>query len=474
MPARTMQDCPRELQLAIFTLLPSGDLLSLSLVSKNLHGFVEPLLVADIHLEWKKQPDHKLPPVAALLRTLLERPYLGQHCLKLRLTGMGFKTHPRGTDEEPPALPVSVLPLPAAAEHIRVIEAPGADNWLEELQAGAVDALVALLISMLPNLISLELGPNFTLESACLGKFLRHATTCVGNRSRWLPKFPSLKHVVFAGRTNEFRHCDFNNAADVLPFFYLPSLQTMSVSIDNPVTWTWPHSDSAMPLLTSSLTSLELFRLRETRLEHLLTPLKSLKKLHWHWFYQEHLDSHASTDIVALDVMAHALCQVHGTLMELTIEADTEANELYGEYEDPDVQTRGSLRGLAQLAQLKLLRIPWAFLIGLSPEEAPGKITHLGASLPSGLEVLVLTGELLSVENFDWHDGVIVGAMDLLLAEEQASLRLPPNLKRIILPLPLYVGTLLPELQTRIDELSAQSGIKLELENIGEDGSIDE
>ncbi|CAH0020348.1 unnamed protein product [Clonostachys rhizophaga] len=438
MPARTMQDCPRELQLAIFALLPSGDLLSLSLVSKSLHSFVEPLLVADIHLEWKKQPDHNLPPVAALLRTFLESPYLGQYCLNLRLTGMGFKTHP------------------------------------VELQVGAVDALVALLISMLPNLISLELGPNSTLESACLGKFLRQAITCVGNRSSWLPKFPSLKHVVFAGRTNEFRHCDFNNAADVLPFFYLPSLQTMSVSIDNPVAWTWPHSDNATPPLPSSLTSLELFRLRETRLEHRLAPLKSLKKLHWHWFYQEHLDSHASTDIVALDVMAHALCQVHGTLMELTIEADTEANELYGGYEDPDVETRGSLHGLAQLAQLKFLPIPWDFLIGLSPEEVTGKMTHLGVSLPSGLEVLVMTGELLSVESFDCHDGVIVGAIELLLAEEEAPLRLPPQLKRIILPLPLYVYTLLPELQTRIDDLSAQSGIRLELENIGEDGSIDQ
>ncbi|VUC37275.1 unnamed protein product [Clonostachys rosea] len=473
MPARTMQDCPSELQLAIFALLPLGDLLSLSLVSKSLHTFVEPLLVADIHLEWKKQPEHNLPPVAALLRTLFERPYLGQHCLHLRLTGMGFKTQPRGTDEEPPALPVSVLSLPAAAEHIRLIEAPGAVTWLEELQAGAVDALVALLVSLLPNLVSLELGPNFTLESARLGKFLRHAITRVGNRSSWLPKFPSLKHVVFAGRTNEFRHCNFNNAADVLPFFYLPSLQTMSVSIDNPVTWAWPHSDNATPLLPSSLTSLELFRLRETRLQHLLAPLKSLKKLHWHWFYQEYLDSHASTYVVALDVMAHALCQVLGTLVELTIEADTEANELYGGYEDPDVKTRGSLRGFAQLSQLKLLRIPWAFLVGFSPEEAPGKMTHLGASLPSGLEVLILTGELLSVENFDWHDGVIVGAIDLLLTEEEASLRLPPTLKRIILPLPLYVGTLLPELQTRLDELSAQSGIKLELENIGEDGSMD-
>ncbi|CAI6100952.1 unnamed protein product [Clonostachys chloroleuca] len=323
---------------------------------------------------------------------------------------MGFKTHPRRTDEEPPALPVSVLPLPAAAEHIRVLDAPGADTWMEELQAGAVDALVALLISILPNLISLELGPNFTLESAHLGKFLRHTITRIGNRSSGLPKFPSLNHVVFAGRTNEFRHCNFNNAADVLPFFYLPSLQTI----------------------------------------------------------------HASTYVVALDVMAHALRQVHSTLVKLSIEADTEANELYGGYEDPDVETRGSLHGLAQLAQLKFLPIPWAFLIGLSPEEVPGKMTHLGASLPSGLEVLVMTGELLSVESFDCHDGVIVGAIELLLAEEEAPLRLPPKLKRIILPLPLYVGTLLPEPQTRIDDISTQSGIKLELENIGEDGSIDQ
>lgn len=97
--------------------------------------------------------------------------------------------------------------------------------------------------------------------------------------------------------------------------------------------------------------------------------------------------------------MAHALHQVHSTLVKLSIEADTEANELYGGYEDPDVETRGSLHGLAQLAQLKFLPIPWAFLIGLSPEEVPGKMTHLGASLPSGLEVLVMTGELLSVES---------------------------------------------------------------------------
>jgi hypothetical protein len=457
MASKIFTDFPEELRAPVLRLLSFRDLVSLSFVNKDAQALAEPLLYADISLTWAW--DH-LPALAPLLRTLLERPDLAQHVHRLHLDGTEYTEKFSKKDIEPPALPVSCLPMTKAYAKIQSTGVPLSGRWADELKAGAADALVALLVSMLPNLKCLHLGPNFTVENHCLGHMLRCALKQDSDRNGInLPGFTSLSHVTLSRRTNEWRHKKVNNATDVLPFLLLPNIKSLSISIDNPKDSSW-----SVPQANNSITSLELFRLRESRLELLLSPLRSLKTLHWHWYYQESIDSHASGPVIELTTMVTALSNVAETLTNLTIEAETNPDVLGGDYEPPAVEPRGSLRGLSKLQKLETLHLPWLFLMGPSPQSTTETAGALGELLPPNIEVLTITSELLDYEQFEWEDEVFMRGIRAALQNQKAMASLP-KLKRIILPVPCYGGGTTEEIQAELQELSDLSGIKLQSED---------
>lgn len=453
MAPKSFMECPLELRLSILDYLSFDDVLPLTLVSKDFHSLAEPRLYSDIHLSWTR--DH-VPPLVPLLRTIVRKPGLGQAVRSLRLDGAGFNTSFTQFKNGPPALPTSALP-DSAAEHIRSIGIPQAENWAKELQDGSVDALVALLVYYMPHIVSLHLGPNFTIRNFRLGEIFRCALKTDGREdSSHLPKFRSLSHVVFPPRIHESYHRAVNNAADVLPFFYLPAIETLSVSVDNP--GNWPS------LLTSShVTTLELFRLRETGLGRLLGPLTSLRKLHWHCYYQGDLDTHSSKSFVDLDITVEALRRTEDTLEDLFIEADTHPAILHGEYEPPGLDIQGSLRGLETFAFIRNLRLPWTFLLGPSPETAAERAMSMVDFLPRNLEMLHLTSDLMDHEQDYWCDEIIVEAIGSSLGNRR-KLDSLTKLKRIILPVP-FEWSMSEELRLKLDQISADSGIGLASED---------
>lgn len=456
MAPKSFLDCPGELQADILRLLPFPDLVSLSLVSKNARSLAEPLLYADISLTWTW--DH-LPGLAPLLRTLLEKPGLSHHVRNLHLNGTGFTKKFNHANVEPPALSVSALPLESASARIRSTGVPHAQQWVDELEAGAADALVALLVSMLPNLACLHLDANFTIVNTYLGHLLRCALATDSDATKVdLPKFPHLRQVTFSRRTHEWRHRNVNNSADVLPFFFLPNVRRLSISIDNPKEFAWPTARTPAPI-----TSLELFRLRETRLGPLLSRLRSLRALHWHWYYQENIDSHAGGPVIQLNAMAEALSHVADTLTDLTIEAETAPDILGGEYEPPHVESQGSLKALGKLTNLRTLCLPWLFLMGSSPLAAVESAVGLGELLPPSIEVLTMTGELLDHEQFNWQDDIIVQAIESALGNQNAMSQLT-KLQRIVLPIP-FDDSMSEETRARLQQLSDRSGILLDSED---------
>ncbi|PNY28622.1 Uncharacterized protein TCAP_01444 [Tolypocladium capitatum] len=443
----SLLDWPTELQLSILDLLSFTDLLSMSVVDKHFRILTEPLLYSKIEITWARE---RTPPITLLLRSILDRPELSGHICSLRLDGEGF-TKKNHEINEPPALPVTTLPISKASEIIHSTGVPQAKLWVDELQSGTVDAIVALLLSMLPNLTFLHIGPNFALESRLLGKMLRCAL-CESSEEYRLPAFRSLHDVTLSRRTNEYRHRNISNTADVLPFFYLLDVRCLSISIDNPTEFVWPvHAPTP-----SSLTSLELCRLRETRLEPLLSVLNGLQKLHWHWYYQPDLDRDVSKHVIELDTMAEALCHVGDTLTDLTIVAETCPELSAGCYEPPELEMRGSLGGLAHLGQLRRLCLPWAFLMGFSP--SAGK--QLGDALPENLELLILTADLMDHEEWVWDDDSIVRATKSGLENQTRSFL--TNLHRILLPIPIFRGDMTEERKAELSQIGAHAGVGLE------------
>jgi hypothetical protein len=344
-----------------------------------------------------------------------------------------------------------------ALERIRSTGIPCVEDWEHGLQDGAADAMVALLVTMLPDLASLHLGPNFAIETTRLGAMFRCALQMDGQTgSKTLPKFQSLSQVSLRRRLRPWRHPEANNTADVLPFFSLPSIQDLSISIDNPKSWPFD-------LHVSGVVSMQLFTLRETYLAKLLAPLSALQKLHWQCHYQENIDSHASKPFIDLNTLVKALHNLRKTLVELSIEASSAPDVLRGEYEPPEFQVKGSLEGLQSLEHLKSLSLPWSFLFGSSPDVAVANASSMTEVLPRNLEALTLTPDLLDDEQHDWQDSVIVEAIKVGLGRAE-SLKHLPNFKRVVLPIP-FDSEIDEELKAELEGFSREIGVSLESED---------
>lgn len=443
MAAKSLTDWPGDLLLSILDLLSFTDLLSMSMVNQYIRALARPRLYSTIETIWAS--DH-IPPVTLLLRSILDRPELSGYVRNLRLMGHGFKENPE--IGEPPAFPIATPLISKGSKIIHRTKVPFAKLWIEELQYGTVDAVVAVLLLMLPNLESLYLGPNFTVKSRLLGKMLQCAL-CEPLEEYQLPIFRNLRLVTFCRRAKEYCHLDISNTADVLPFFYLPKIQCLSISIDNPAEFIWPAHSPA----PSSLVSLEIYRLREARLVPLLSVLKGLQKLYWHWFYQPDLDSDVSKDIVRLDTMAIALNQVRNTLTDLTIEAETRPKLSAGYYDPPPLEMRASLDGMVYMGKLRRLCVPWVFLMGFSVPSAK----KLGDSLPLSLELLILTADLEENEEWEWDDDSVVSAIRSELEIRTVS----TNLRRIILPIPLDSGKMTDERRKELGHIGANAALDL-------------
>lgn len=399
-------DFPTEVQLAIAELLPLCNLSTLSMTSKRLRRLTEPLIYSSIRMAWTLQ-DH--PNTMLLLRTILDRPELGSHVRRLKLDGEGFlKPSRQWIPQNPAALPnivsLQVEKLSRAANSAGVEESTS--SWVHEVQSGSPNAVVALLLSLLPNLEWLSLSCNWTNEIKYIGLVFRSALckTAMDGLPPRSPAYESLKHVELAPRVDTDNFLDPENTLDALSLFYLPNIEHLSVCIDNPIEFSWPCSTPPNPLL---LTSLKLDRIREIRLAPLLSALKNLRKLHYHWFYQPDMDPKVSNRIVRLDKMAVALAGLEDTLTELEITGETQPALSWGLYDSPNITLQGSLDQLSRLHRLKRMQVPWLFLMGMT-ESFPGRIDF---NLPPNVEDLALPGDLFEVDSNEWDDEMIISAL---------------------------------------------------------------
>lgn len=396
MAAKSLLGCPEEVRLAIIELIPPSDLAALSLACKDLQRLIEPYLYSRINITWSYNTQ---APLMLLIRTLLDRPGLGRFVRVLRLDGDDFYNPDGESEYEPPTLPPCPLPLSKFLEAVTNTGVlPIVDEiWTTQVQAGKGDATTALLLSMLPDLTCIHLGPNFTVQTRFLGKMLRFILCERPERFQSQRMFQNIRKVTLSPRANESTDLTTNNANDVLPLFYLPSVEHLSLSIDNPDTFTWPSKE---PPEATSLSTLEVFRLRENGLEELLSSVKGLKKLRWHWFYRPDLDQAASTEVVDFNVMNKALSHARETMEELEIIADTHPAISWGDFEPAGVDLRGYL-DLTNMNRLRKLSVPWAFMVGFEPSE-PSKCLEM--MLPQKLEEISFTRGLVGTGEWEWDE----------------------------------------------------------------------
>ncbi|RSL78310.1 hypothetical protein CEP51_008325 [Fusarium floridanum] len=447
MIAKSLPDCPHEVQLAVIESLALPDLAALTLTSHGLGQLASPLLYAHIRMEWTLSCH---PPVFLLLRSLLENTKLCTHVQSLNLAGIRCKL--------PNTLP-NVVALPQL-ELSQAISRTGvskdvAESWEKKIQIRVPDAVVALLVSMLPNLASLLLQANWNTESHFLGHLFRSAL-CSPRRDGLqhpLPTFQALKKVSLGRRNRTNEHTDDQNSADMLALLYLPNIQSLSASIDNPIDFTWPSQSPPTP---SALTRLKLHRMREYGLTRVLHRLTNLQTLRYAWFYQSDIDEEVSDKVVRLDMMGSAMAQCEA-LIDLEITALTLPAHRYGEFELPDVTLHGSLAELSQLPQLKRLKVPWVFLAGMTMPSSPSSI---GTALPRSLEHLTITRDLAGTDlSGEWEDQAMISVVEAEL--ESGVFSTLQNLKTIHLPSLIFTDEVLQASEAELRRMSARFSIQL-------------
>ncbi len=383
---------PADMVPLLFAPLSRPDFYSLCLVCRAMRALAEPYLYSNIHFSW--EIESRPPPLPAIVRTILERPELGDHVRSLIVDGHIFLYAFR-RPRRPPKLPAAEGDLAGWAAFIERVQMPYHQLWTATITKGMVDAFVAVLLFHSPKLHTLQLGTNTSMDSKLYGLLL-HSALSNGPDSGHLPRhFSQLRQVTLLGNHSDDdpTERDAQNTSNYLLLFYLPAVQQLWLAIDNPRNgdFQWPFN---YPPAALGLTSLRLEILREKHLARILSVTPNLESLAWQWFCCDDVRDQTLTNVVDFDQIVQDLSVVKGTLCDLKITAS--AQDSYSDPNYPNVTFRGTLRGLAGFPALKRLQLPLPFLFA----SMSTCTVDIAGILPSGLETLKISGDLYLYEEW--------------------------------------------------------------------------
>ncbi|KAL3444233.1 hypothetical protein BJX65DRAFT_297718 [Aspergillus insuetus] len=363
--------CPADVLHLILEPLGQVDLAALCLTCADLAAIARPRLYSNIRLPWMR--NGKSSAIVLLLSTIVQRPELADLIHTLHLSGNDIEPSPTYNNTPSPRLQVTDTDVQSMVQCIQALNVLYRDLWIEGLTTGNMDAVVALLLCQLSELRYLHLEETFSRKS-------RFVVYCV---------YPRLG-IDIRDTT------DARNTTDVLPFFYLPSIEDLTTSIDNPVvTLEWPAAHQPKPLI---LRSLDVSMLREGHLGDLLSLTSNLKRLEWNWYYRPDLKDRWVTDVINLDNIAEDLSRAGG-LTEITIHASADMSQAETEFPPLTITGLGAFR---RLDNLKRLQVPLPFLLGFQVGEQPGAM--LSQVPPRSIEVLTMTNALYLQQEWEWSD----------------------------------------------------------------------
>lgn len=208
----------------IFASLSHGDLAAVCLTHRDLRYPAEPFLYAHIRWTWS---DSQHPPIAQFLRSIVQRPELATYVHDVVLDGDSFDEGVDDPGNESPKIPVTELVVNELAELVARINVPYAEEWIQELRAGSMDAFTTLFISQLHNLKRLFLDKNYNRETRLRGMMFRSAL-CEESTNSHLSSFTYLEDVSGDSACLHYdirRKTQTRNTQDILPLFYLPSVK---------------------------------------------------------------------------------------------------------------------------------------------------------------------------------------------------------------------------------------------------------
>ncbi|KAF4999885.1 hypothetical protein FGRMN_2123 [Fusarium graminum] len=363
----------------------------MTLVNKHFENITQPLLFEEVDVGWSSKES---PPLILALRTLLERPDLAEMVQSLRLDGYDFPE--REFDSSPT---ISVVSLNIAKASV-VIQGTGADfasPWIEGVSDGEVDALVTLLVVILPNVKSVYLGTDFSIEVSYLTMMLS-----LEQRNKTGVKLPALERVTDVVVKNLYAdvvHDELDCTTGFLNFFHLPQLENLCIAVSPLLPELWCPEER--PQL-DNLTALDLSRATEDQLGSILSLTPNLKVLRWqgYWCPQNNNPESTRTSI-DLDKLRVALKKSRHSLQRLTLEVVDNYNPSSEEPEGSIWPMRlvGTTLQLSDFANLRTLCVPLVWMMGWRAGHAKKPLIE---KLPRRLEHLTLTDDFYAQKYWKW------------------------------------------------------------------------
>ena len=457
----SLLDCSPEILCSIFHHLDQrydiSSLHSLCLTHRVLRPIAEKLLYS--RLDWVWHTPSTTPPIAAFLTTLHRRPELAGFVQAIVLLGSNHEDGPHWHNFPSPRIMGGFGDgsIEYAVQQVKRLKFPNEANWVHGLLYGHMDALIAyLLFTVRGSLRELTMDANFTRDNFLVANMFQHVL-CSYDRYKLEPVFSHLQDVNIIHSIPKIHQVQNrrDNTREVLPYLYLPSLQNLSLTIDNEITLGnsyWPILKHTPPN-PSNLQSLNLRQVREGRLGQILKHTNP-SALKWQWYYRSDLDDGKHmTNTIDLDQLSIDLSHIRQSLTNLTISATTskgptaESPHSTSHPNNPDLSfPKLTIKGnpnstFTSLASLKTLQIPLVFLLGFSgaiatdsiftmesqpppssqsynspisflkskfftksPPSQKSEPRCLGSTLPPSLEHLTLTDDLSHQREWQWKE----------------------------------------------------------------------
>lgn len=444
---------PTEILRGVFVHLDQADFLALGRTHRTLLPVIEPLLYSRVKFTWN---DSHTPPIPQFLRTIIQRPELATCVKGLALDGNDFDADMRAYRHQSPKFAVTEDDLRPLIECATGFNVSYRAEWIQRLRSGTMDAFVALLLSQLSSLTSLSLGENFCRESYLVGHVLRTSLCEEGDCFHAFQHLRDVSMLYPAIGLDQRRHTTARNTADVLPTFYLPTVEKLRVFIDSSVIFEWPTVSHPT---AQSLLSLDLTMIREGNLGKLLSVTPRLESLKWDWYYRQDLRDDSVTDVINLDQIAADLALVRDTLTSLSITAGADVSQ--ADPAPPELYFKGPYSTFSGLNNLKLLEVPIPFLFGFSQSDP--NILGLEKVLPKNLEWLNLTDRLCYQEEWQW-EWEMDYLLDVISSWFGRKDKFTPYLRGIRFMLEVMrVRDFLPEIIQRFKDVKLQA-VKVDME----------
>jgi hypothetical protein len=412
--------CPAEILGLIVDHLSASDRAAMCRAHSYLRAITEPRLYSTV--EWTAETPY-WPHMLQFIHTIIRRPQLADFIKCVLLTRNTPEWTQNDNRNEVPKLPISEVDLDGLADCVKAFEVSYSDQWIEALKQGTMDAFIALLLSLLPNIEGFHIGRGFSRQTHFIGMMLRSSLceTLKANRLPCFQKVSSANIVCNDPGDNDGEYKDLKNTDDVLPLFYLPGAVFYTLLIDNPVIFSWP---GANPPNATKLRSLRLMMLREGHLGHILSATPNLQKLDWEWLYRPDLRDAFVTDTIDLDQISEDLSHIRDTLIELSVTG--KYSGCHVEPETPRIYFNGSFNTFSNLNILKVLEVPLPFLVGFSRDEWHS--VRIEDALPKSLEWLIIMTDMMDYEQFQWTD---LDVLDLFQRWLEDWKNLTPDLRGV-------------------------------------------